>query len=655
MSADSTDAAWQRQLSDYLGPDGRLVQAWPGFEARPGQLRLARHIAATIATGGSLLAEAATGTGKTLAYLLPVLLSGKTALLSTGTRNLQEQLYCRDLPAIRALLSAQVSCSLLKGRSNYLCHYRWQRNQAHPQLRQLQMQQQLAAIRDWLPRTDSGDLGEVEGLPDDAGVRGWITSTADNCLGSECPCYADCFVYKARETARKSDIVVVNHHLLFADLALREQGFGEVLPAVDVVIVDEAHQVPAVASAFFGRSLSHRQLTELVRDARIEAAQQSGALALLQPSLDDLQFAQRELLLALSGRSQRQAMRRLLAQTQARHWDDLMAALQQVATAVQAMAERSKGLQQVGERSQQLLDTLQLCLHGDDRHVCWFEPRGRGFVMHATPLRIDDMFERIRASMQAAWVFTSATLTVNNDFHYFADRLGLAEAASLAIDSPFDYDENTLLWIPDNLPAPGGDEHTRALLELILPVLQANHGRAFLLFTTHRALRQAATWLQANSDFNLQVQGTAPRAQLLQQFRRTAHSLLLGAASFWEGVDVVGADLSVVVIDKLPFGAPDDPVYQARADAISAAGGNAFTELSLPEAVLALKQGVGRLIRHQHDFGLVVLGDQRIRSKSYGRQFLRSLPIQNQCQGSQQAIAFLQRKREHVQHERSGD
>jgi len=651
--ADAGDAGLEQELASYLGADGRLAQTWPGFEPRPGQLQLATAIATTIAARGTLLAEAATGTGKTLAYLLPVLLSGKTALLSTGTKNLQEQLFFRDLPAIRKLLRADLTCSLLKGRSNYLCLYRWQQNQGQPALRAVPAQQQLSAIRQWLPHTDSGDLSEVDALPDDAGVRSWVTSTSDNCLGSECPNFEDCFVYKAREQARKSDLVVVNHHLLFADLALREQGFGEVLPAVDVVVIDEAHQAPTVASAFFGRSLSQRQLSELARDAQREAAQQSGALALLQPALDDVQFAQRELLLALSRFDQRQALQRLLQAMDDGLWDALEQSLQQLLASLQTLTERSKGLQQIGERCQQLLATLQLCRCGDERYVCWFEPRPRGFALHATPLRIDDMFTRMREGMQSAWVFTSATLTVHGDFSYFAARLGLEAAARLSLDSPFDYDDNTLLWIPDGLPAPGGAAHTSALMRMLLPVLQANAGRAFLLFTTHRALRQAADWLAEQGDFNLQVQGTAPRAQLLQQFRQQPRSLLLGAASFWEGVDVVGGGLSIVVIDKLPFAAPDDPVYQARADAISAGGGSAFADLALPEAVLALKQGVGRLIRHQHDYGLVVLGDERIRSKSYGRRFLHSLPVRSQCTSAQQAMDFLRAKWKQ-EHDRTG-
>lgn len=631
-----------QQLADYLGSNGLLAKQWPGFEARAGQLMLAQAVAECLSQQGTLMAEAATGTGKTLAYLLPLLLSGKTALVSTGTKNLQEQLFFRDLPAIRKLLRTDVSCSLLKGRGNYLCHYRLQQSQGQPQLRNPVMQQQLALIKQWSQHTKTGDLSEVSGLPDDTGIRSWVTSSTDNCLGSDCPMFDDCHVYQARDVARRSDIVVVNHHLLFADLALREQGFGEVLPAVDAVIVDEAHQVPAVASTFFGRTMSHRQLTELIRDLHTEAGQQSGALSLLQPVLDDLQYAQREMLLALAAIDQRQAMSRLLQQVDAAIIGNLEQALSALGQRLQAMAERSKGLLQVHERSQQLLATLQLCQREDEQYVCWYEPRVRGFAMHATPLQIDDMFTRIRASMQASWVFTSATLTVNTDFSYFADRLGLQQAEQLAVASPFDYDRNTLLWIPENLPAPGGQQHTQALLEMILPVLEANQGRAFLLFTTHRALRQAARWLAVNSSFSLLVQGQAPRTQLLQDFRDQQRCLLLGAASFWEGVDVVGADLSIVVIDKLPFSAPDDPVYQARADAITAAGGSAFAKLSLPEAILTLKQGVGRLIRHQHDYGLVVLGDNRLRTRPYGRQFLRSLPVHNSCQHAAQAIDFLQ-------------
>lgn len=631
---------------DWLGPDGPFARHWTGFMPRPGQQELADAIAETIEDGGTLVAEAATGTGKTLAYLAPLLASGKTALISTGTRNLQEQLYHRDLPAALEVMEQGARTALLKGRNNYLCRYRMEQTRTTGRVRRPDLLRQLEQVYAWSVRTDSGDLAELAELPEDARIRPLVTSSAENCLGSDCPLYDDCHVYQARRAAMRAQITVVNHHLLFADLALKEQGHGEVLPEVDVIVIDEAHQAPTVAAQFFGATFSHRQITTLLSDALTEADAVSGLLGEIRETSAVLEQAQREALLAFSAVNRRTALRQVLeSQVPMSILDDLDDGLEQLAARIKALDEPSSGLKQIVARCQQLQAALKLFREPQSDYICWFEPRMRGFALHATPLDVSKIFEQVRSPMQAAWILTSATLTVNNGFDYFNARLGLAGSRNMIIDSPFDYAARTCLWLPRELPPAGSREHTEALLQQVLPLLKANRGRAFLLFTTHRALRDAAGWLHEYTDFDLQVQGEAPRSQLLARFLDThdsgGASVLLGAASFWEGIDVAGATLSLVVIDKLPFAAPDDPVLQARSEAIRREGGNPFVELSLPESVLALKQGVGRLIRGHLDHGVVVIGDNRLRTKPYGRQFIASLPAMPQADSQAQVLEFI--------------
>lgn len=589
------------------------------------------------------MAEAATGTGKTLAYLVPVLTSGKTALISTGTRNLQEQLYHRDIPAVLNVLQQGADIALLKGRNNYVCHYRLAQTYNTGRVRNPELLQQLQIVKQWAERTNSGDLAELTDLPEDARIRPLVTSSSENCLGSDCPNYEECAVYQARRAAMRAQITVVNHHLLFADLALKEQGHGEVLPDVDVIIIDEAHQAPVVAAQFFGTTFSYRQVTTLISDALTEADAVTGLLPEAHAASAMLEQAQREALLAFSTVTRRVAMQQILdRQVPMGVLDNLQAGLGDMAKRLTVVAESSSGIQQIVARCKQLEAALTLFREPQTEFICWFEPRMRGFALHATPLNVSKVFNQVRAPLQCAWVLTSATLTVNNEFEYFTHRLGLEDSAKMLIGSPFDYEKRTTLWLPKKLPPAGDREHTVALLEQTLPLLKANQGRAFLLFTTHRALRDAASWLRDRADFNLQVQGEAPRQQLLQRFLDMPQSLLLGAASFWEGIDVAGAALSLVIIDKLPFASPDDPVLQARSAAVREEGGNPFAALSLPESILALKQGVGRLIRGYDDHGVVVIGDTRLRTKSYGRQFIASLPSMPQADSQAEVLAFIE-------------
>jgi len=614
--------------SALLGADGPFAREVPNFAPRETQQRMADAVASAIEGGGTLVAEAGTGTGKTFAYLVPALLSGKRVIVSTGTRNLQDQLFHRDLPRVRSVLGAKIDAALLKGRANYLCLYRLEQSARDGTFSSRSQTDDLQAIRAWRSRTRSGDRSELAEVPESSPLWPRVTSTTENCLGSECPFFDDCFVMKARRRAQEADLVVVNHHLLFADLALKQEGFGDILPGAHAFVLDEAHQIPELAGQFFSVSVSARQLTELAGDALAECAGQPGALSVLQPALDGLNDAVRKARLAFDPLPQRGAFAQLEADVNAH--DALVtldAALDALALALGGQAERSKGLSNVHERALNLSERLsRIADRADENEVRWYEISERGFALNATPLDLAPPLRNLREATHAAWIFTSATLSVAENFDHYTQQLGLDDPQTLALGSPFDYPHQALCYLPPGLPEPSARDYTERVIDAALPVLRASQGRAFLLFTSHRALRRAADLLEGKVPFPLFVQGSAPRHQLLNEFRASGTGVLLGAASFWEGVDVAGEALSCVVIDKLPFAAPDDPVLQARLEALARAGGNPFSQWQVPNAVIALKQGAGRLIRDIHDRGVLVLCDPRLTTRAYGRVFLNSLP-----------------------------
>jgi ATP-dependent DNA helicase DinG len=613
---------------ELLDGEGPLAQRVPGFSPRAAQQRMAAAVAAAIEADDKLIVEAGTGTGKTFAYLMPALHSGKRVIISTGTRHLQDQLFHHDLPVIREVLRSPVRTALLKGRANYLCHHRLATTAGEGRDPGRSQQRDLARIRAWAGRTQSGDIATLVEVPEDSAIWPRVTSTVDNCLGQECEHFRECFVVRARRRAMEADVVVINHHLLFADMMLREEGFGELLPGADVLIIDEAHQLPEVASLFFGTSISSHQLQELVRDLQIEYRREAGDMTAIPAAAQQLEGGIQRLRLALGTGDRRAAWTEIAADARPREQlQELSAMLAQLADWLAVVAERGKGLEGCWQRARVLAGRLATLLEAPaGEQIQWFETRRRSFRLNLTPLDVAPAFRKALEVLPACWIYTSATLAVGSSFRHFATRLGLEEAPTLQLESPFDYRDHTLLYLPPGMPDPNERGYTQALVRLARDILDASGGRAFLLFTSHAALREAAHLLGDSLEYPLLVQGAAPRGELLEQFRRLGNAILLGTSSFWEGVDVRGDALSCVIIDKLPFASPGDPVLQARIDALRNQGGNPFIDYQLPAAVIALKQGAGRLIRDVDDRGVLVLCDPRLLNRSYGRLFLDSLP-----------------------------
>ncbi len=628
--------------AEALGADGPFALRDPAFVPRQVQQRMAAAVEDAIAERRQLVVEAGTGTGKTFAYLVPLLLSGKRAIVSTGTKNLQDQLYDRDLPRVLSALKLGAKTALLKGRANYLCLHRLDQTVREGRLASRDDVAALAQIRRWRTATDRGDIGELASVPEGATIWPKVTAQAEQCLGRECAFWNDCFVVRARREAQDADVVVVNHHLLFADLAIKREGFGEILPGAEVFVLDEAHQVPELAGQFFSTTVSARQLIELEQDGLREAAAVPGALSTLTPLNKRLDTRCKQLRLSLAPFGPRAAWPPVRERPEIKaDLDDLRDELEQLGMALGQLAETSEGLTQCQARAEEYLRRVDLLLDAQSRDdVQWFELTERGFNLTSTPLDVAAPLEEFRRQTHAAWIYTSATLAVGETFEHFQRQMGLQSPETLRLDSPFDYARCALLYLPAALPRPNDPAFTDRVIAAVRPVLTASRGRAFLLFTSHRALRRAAELL-SDLPFPLFVQGTAPRAVLLERFRKSGDGVLLGAASFWEGVDVVGEALSVVVIDKLPFAAPDDPVLAARLRAIEDDGGSPFFEHQVPQAAIALKQGAGRLIRSIHDRGVLMVCDIRLTAAGYGRIFLDSLPPMRRTRDLGEVEAFF--------------
>ena len=634
--------------ADLFSADGALAAAFPGYRVRNQQIEMAQRVADAIANQRVLIAEAGTGTGKTLAYLVPALLSGGKVILSTGTRNLQDQLFHRDLPAVRAALASPVVTALLKGRANYICHYHLERALNEGSFAQRETARHVIEIKAFAEHSKTGDKSLLGSIAEDAPVWNHVTSTRENCLGSECEHFRKCFVFEARKQAMEADIVVVNHHLFFADVWLRDEGVAELLPACNTVVFDEAHQLPETAGLFFGENLSTSQLIVLARDTRLEAAVHCKDFPALGQAAQTLDRAARDFRLAFREEGSRwnhdRAMKLEACSTALQKCIDTTSELEKL---LQSQASRAPSLEQAATRCTETLALLRRWQqHDDPRFVRWLEVYSQAVVLNATPLSVAEIFASQINGNARSWIFTSATLSVKGDFSHYRSQLGLPDAEANSWDSPFDYASQAMLYVPRDMPDPNDSSYTSAVVANALPLLEASQGRAFLLFTSLRAMKEAQGLLrealQARGlDYPLLMQGDCAKAELLERFRALEHPVLLGSQSFWEGVDVKGDALSLVVIDRLPFSPPDDPVLAARIDSIRASGGNPFMDYQLPHAVITLKQGAGRLIRDEHDHGVLMICDPRLVDKPYGRRIWQSLPPMSRSRDAQEAATFL--------------
>ncbi|HEY1304388.1 MAG TPA: helicase C-terminal domain-containing protein [Vicinamibacterales bacterium] len=652
----------RRVVESTFADDGPIAAAMPGFEPRDGQRRMAHAVAAIVEGGGTLLAEAGTGTGKTLAYLIPAILSRQRVLVSTGTKNLQEQIFFKDLPALRETLGVPFTATLMKGRSNYLCLHRWEtyrdgvegNTSAGGRLIEAADHVFLPVIQDWSRTTATGDRAELRDLPEDVALWKEISAEAESCLGTECPRYGDCFVTLMRQRAAESDVVIVNHHLLCADASVRQSAYGEVIPSCATLVVDEAHQLEDVATQYFGVSFSSYRVDDLVRDAERMlgtasfSAQQSREIgtALMRVADGSRQFFS-GLTLARMIHTAVDPRVRYTSDSMLEHGEDgltLAGALEDLEQALAQAQRPSTSLGGGGEepgvtmepneaaatierRARELRSDLRFLLRADDADfVFYLEQRGRVLFLRASPVDVSRivrtaLFDRFRAI-----VLTSATLAVDGSFTYVKGRLGIGEPMELRVSSEFDYARQALLYLPRRMPPPKSPSFAEAVARETIALLTRSQGRAFVLFTSYKVLRTVQPFVEMAMPYPIFVQGTAPRSALIEQFRSTPNAVLLATSSFWQGVDVVGDALSCVVIDKLPFASPGDPVTAARIDAIAGRGGDAFTDYQVPLAILTLQQGLGRLIRHRGDRGVLAVLDPRLRTMGYGRRFLSSLP-----------------------------
>jgi len=613
---------------EALSENGPLATYIENFAVRPQQQQLAAAIAEALENDESLICEAGTGTGKTFAYLIPALLSGKKVIISTGTKHLQDQLFYRDLPVICNAIKRPVSIALLKGRGNYLCWHRFDQTERDIRLIPDGTDADLSAIRQWATRTVSGDLGELKELSENSLIQSKVISTTENCLGQDCDYFKDCFVFKARQKANEADLIIVNHHLLFADLSLRETGFGGVLPKADTIIFDEAHQLPDLATEFFSQSLSSYQITELINDIEKAYSNDANDIPEYLSVLDKIQKTLKKLCFVLGDGNKRIAWnevtkdKKILAVI-----NEFKDALLIIEKNLDEIAIRSKNLENCWRRCSSLIAFINDYLERDScDFIQWLETRGQGFILHQTPIDISETFQTRLSEHQCNCIYTSATLAVDNNFSHFKSRLGLMEINSMAWDSPFDYSRQALLYLPTDMPDPRHPSFLNEVINAAVPVILASQGHTFILFTSHRALNQARELIIDKVDYPILVQGDASRTELLKRFRVTKHAVLLGTNSFWEGVDVRGQALSCVIIEKLPFTSPDDPIFKARSAKMEENGKNPFIDYQLPEAIINLRQGVGRLIRDISDYGVLMICDPRLSNKSYGKRFMNGLP-----------------------------
>jgi ATP-dependent DNA helicase DinG len=630
-------------ISKCFSDNGALAQAIPGFKARQAQLDMATAVRGAIKDKAQLVVEAGTGTGKTFAYLAPALLAGKKVIVSTGTKALQEQLFHRDLPLVKKALRPMMKTALLKGRSNYLCINRLEVNGEHPPYDDPSFLSDISNVRKWSSETSDGDIGELTSIEENSRVLPFVTSTVDNCLSKDCPNIADCHVMNARKKALEADLIVVNHHLFFADLALKDTGFGELIPDTDVIIFDEAHQIPDIASEYFGEHFSSRQVFELCKDIQAEYQAQLRDMPQLNKAAMTLEKNILDMRLVFAEDPERGNWRDKSKS------DDIVNAIQYVLKAFNFLYDvtklaisRTETIDNCFERLVQLKGKFEKVNQTQENgYSYWFDTTKRHFTLHITPLSIADKFGAIVDESNSSWIFTSATVSVDDNFDHYTSLLGIPDARTQMLGSPFDYQNQAMFCVPRYFPEPNDKAAVRAFSELALELVEASRGRAFLLFTSHRVMTLVAKMIEDEIKYPVLVQGTTSKRLLLEQFTKLKHAVLLGTGSFWEGVDVRGDMLSLVMIDKLPFASPDEPLLQARIEDCKLKGLEPFQNVQIPQAVISLKQGVGRLIRDVTDKGVLVICDPRLVTRQYGEVFMRSLPNMKRTRDLDTVKTFL--------------
>ena len=634
---------------DFFSVNGPLNDCLEDYQLRTEQVEMAKSIIGTIEDKSSLVVEAGTGVGKTFAYLYPALLKGGKVVISTATKNLQDQLFFNDIPKIREALKISVKVNILKGRGNYICKLRMENTIQEGMFFNKEDAQHLHFIKAFSDNTDSGEVSEISEIPETSTIWPMVTSTKENCLGQDCEFYKECFLVKARKEALESEVLIVNHHLFFADFVLKDEELSEILPKANTIIFDEAHQIPLVASFFLGQSISSSQISNLIQDCQQGLKKYPDTIKVLDALSKDLQEIIFELKKIVSPFPARLNINNLKNyENFEKTYNSLIEKLELLGITLSKHSEENAELQKLFERSTELNIKFSSWLKKDNQNnIYWLEVFARTVQFNETPISISEQFNKFQEKSDSAWIFTSATLSINGSFDHFVKLLGLEKAMTQYLQSPFNYSENAFLYVPKEIPDSKDELFNLVLVKKALPLIKASKGRAFVLATSLKSMEEIGALLKDELKKNVInypviTQGEGPKSDLLQQFKKHGNAILIGSLSFWEGIDVRGPTLSLVIIDKLPFQSPGDPVFESKIKLLSEEGINAFMSMQLPEAIIRLKQGVGRLIRDDNDKGVMVICDKRIIEKSYGIKIWKSLPPFKRTRNESAVINFLE-------------
>ena len=634
---------------NFFSPQGPLNDCLNNYQLRAEQVEMAKSVSNAIKDKESLVIEAGTGVGKTFAYLYPSLLKGGRVVISTATKNLQDQLFFNDIPKIREALKISVKVNILKGRANYICKLRMENTNQEGMFFNKNDAKYLHLIKAFSDNSDSGEVSEISKIPENSAIWPMVTSTKENCLGQDCEFYKNCFLVKARKEALESEVLIVNHHLFFADFVLKDAELSEILPKANTVIFDEAHQVPLVASFFLGEFISSSQIINLIQDCQQSFIKYPDTIKILDSLAKDLQENIFELKVLISPSSVRLNINKLQDYDAFKEtYKTLIAKLDLLETILSKHAEDNAESQRLFDRATELTIKLNSWLKRDNQNdIYWLEVFARTIQFNATPISVAEQFNKFQKKADSAWIFTSATLSINGSFDHFTSLLGLKKSRTQYLQSPFNYSENAFLYVPKEIPDPKDELFNLVLVKKALPLIRAAKGRAFILATSLKSMEEIGALLKDEFeknkiDYPVITQGEGPKNDLLNQFKKHGNAVLIGSLSFWEGIDVRGSTLSLVIIDKLPFQSPGDPVFESKIKLLTEEGANAFMSMQLPEAIIRLKQGVGRLIRDDHDKGVMVICDRRIIEKSYGMKIWKSLPSFKRTRSESAVINFLE-------------